>query len=409
MFASLGPIAERAEEIIVTAMAVGVLGWALVLWFRRSLQPWTILSKAIISLVAGGFCLWAAHELGIFGPFLIVLLGVALSVVWTPHLADWVTRPLTNLFLGNDEAPDPRPLYSAAYAQRKRGQTDRALVLVQEQLHRFPNDPEGITLLSQIQAEDLADLSAAQATILNFCESSNAGPRQVYAALTQLADWHIRLATDAAAARDALETIVRRYPDTEFALNAKQKLARLENELTTRLNQRENQKIVVPQGVHNLGLRGAEAYPQPKEIPPGQQAAEYVKHLAAHPEDAATREKLAELYAHHFQRLDLAALELEQLIHQPHQTPRRVAEWLNLLATYQIELGADVATVCGTLRRITERYPNSPAAEVAQRRLERVAHELRAREATSTVKLGEYEQRLGLKTGRPGKDGPKPV
>jgi TolA-binding protein len=409
MFATLGQFADRVWEILVTVLAVVMVGWVFVLWFRRSLQPWTLIFKSLITLVLGVLCLWAAHQLGVFGPFLIVLLGVVLSVVWTPHLADWVTRPLTSLFLGADEAPDPRPLYSAAYAQRKRGQPARAVMLVEEQLRRFPNDPEGITLLAQIQAEDLADLPAAQSIILNFCESSQAGPRQVYAALTQLADWQIRLATDAAAAKASLETIVRRYPDTEFALNAKQRLARLENEFTARLNQNDPQKIAVPQGVHNLGLRGAGAYPQPKEVPPGLQAAEYVKHLAVHPEDAATREKLADLYARHFQRLDLATLELEQLVAQPHQTPRRIAEWLNLLATYQIELGADVETVCGTLRRIVQKYPDAPAAEVAQRRLERVAQELRARGTTSTVKLGEYDQRLGLKTGRPGKHGTEPV
>jgi hypothetical protein len=58
-----------------------------------------------------------------------------------------------------------------------------------------------------------------------------------------------------------------------------------------------------------------------------------------------------------------------------------------------------VATVRATLERIVEQFPDSAAAEVAQRRLERVRQELAAKTATPTKRLGVYEQNIGLKHG----------
>ena len=68
---------------------------------------------------------------------------------------------------------------------------------------------------------------------------------------------------------------------------------------------------------------------------------ENLSQLESHPADTITREKLAVLYAEHFQRLDLAVDQLEQLIALPDETPKHVARWLNLLATLQINVGRD--------------------------------------------------------------------
>ena len=140
---------------------------------------------------------------------------------------------------------------------------------------------------------------------------------------------------------------------------------------------------------------------RPKEIEPGKLAAVYVKHLEQHPHDTEVREKLATIYARDFQRLDLATLELEQLINEPKHKPKQVAAWLNLLANFQVELGADVPTVTATLEEIAARFPDSPMAEIAQRRLARISLELQSKKETPSVKLGVYEQDIGLKYGLP--------
>ena len=126
-----------------------------------------------------------------------------------------------------------------------------------------------------------------------------------------------------------------------------------------------------------------------------------MKHLEQHPHDAEVREKLATIYARDFKRLDLATMELEQLINQPKHKPKQVAAWLNLLANFQVECGADVDAVTATLGKITEMFPDSPMAEIAQRRLARINLEFKGLQATSEVKLGTYEQNIGLKYGNP--------
>jgi len=161
--------------------------------------------------------------------------------------------------------------------------------------------------------------------------------------------------------------------------------------------------MVVPEGVHNLGLLDSMEFLKPKEIEPGKLAAIHVKHLEQHPHDSEVREKLATIYARDFHRLDLATIELEQLIGESRHSAKQIVSWITLLATFQVESGADVATVTATLERIVAMFPNSPAAEVAQRRLARINLELHGKQETPPVKLGVYEQNIGLKYGSPRK------
>ena len=95
-------------------------------------------------------------------------------------------------------------------------------------------------------------------------------------------------------------------------------------------------------------------------------------------------------------------MELGQLINEPRYSPKQVASWLNLLANLQIEAGADVATVTATLQEIVDRFPDLSLAEVTRRRLVRINSELKGREARPEIKLGNYEQNIGLKYGAPG-------
>jgi outer membrane protein assembly factor BamD (BamD/ComL family) len=121
--------------------------------------------------------------------------------------------------------------------------------------------------------------------------------------------------------------------------------------------------------------------------------------LAAHPLDTATREKLAQLYAEHYQRPDLAADQLEQLIQCPNQPARQVVRWLNLLADLHVKQSGDWEAANQTLGRIIELFPESAAAETAQQRIAHLRLELKGREQAQAVKLGTYEQNIGLKKG----------
>jgi hypothetical protein len=89
------------------------------------------------------------------------------------------------------------------------------------------------------------------------------------------------------------------------------------------------------------------------------------------------------------------------LIETPNQPAKRVAHWLNLLADLQVQHGADYETVRGTLEKIVERFPDLAAGEMARTRLGRLKLELKGHKQTPDVKLGVYEQNIGLKQGSP--------
>jgi hypothetical protein len=135
----------------------------------------------------------------------------------------------------------------------------------------------------------------------------------------------------------------------------------------------------------------------------GKLAAIHVKHLEQHPLDMEVREKLALIYANHFQRLDMATAELVQMINSPNQPPKRVAHWLNLLADLQLKHGAKYEPIRATLQRIVDLFPDTGAAGMAATRMAYLKLELKGKEKSQDVKLGSYEDDVGLKSGSPHK------
>lgn len=325
--------------------------------------------------------------------------GLVLAIIWRHSIAALVAKPFTSLYDGGDTPPDPVPTYSTARARQKQGRFQEAVAEIRAQLLRFPTDVEGQLLLAEVQAEGLKDLESAEQTILTFCAQPGHAQKNLAFALYSMADWHLKIAHDSQAARRCLQRIVDHLPDTEFSLGAAQRIAHLASpELRFRLQ--DPKKFVVPDGVRQVGLRQDQQPVKPPEEDPAQLAADYVRHLERHPLDSDAREKLAVLYADHYHRLDLAADQLEQLITQPNQPGRLVVHWLNLLADLQVRCGVDIETVRATLQRIIDRDPALAAAEVTRRRMELLKLEFKALEVNQDVKMGTYEQNIGLKHAR---------
>jgi len=341
---------------------------------------------------AGGFAAIAA--IGLAG-----IWGIVMAITWRHTLIDLLANPIASLYDGGKDEVEPKPFYSIATTKRKTNRPLEAIVEIRKQLAKFPEDYEGVALLASIQAEDLKDLASAESTFNYFCDRPGAPPKQVAAALTQLADWHLKIAQDVATARAVLEKIIARFPETTLALQAAQRIAHLGGTHKILLAAQDRQAVSVPEGVNNIGLLDSSEFLRPAEIDPEKQAGDYVKHLAQHPEDTEAREQLAILYARHYQRLDLATNELAQLIDEPNQPAKRVAHWLNLLADLQIHCGADYDTVRATLEKIVKRFGDLPAGNLAQSRLGRLKLELKGKKETPGVKLGVYEQNIGLKYG----------
>jgi TolA-binding protein len=405
--------------LIITGLLVvcGLIGLAVYFIVKKDHDPAKVIFKFLSSvLLVVGVTLFVAARIARLTEGLtfdnlgtallmmgaIVVAALILTVTWTPHLSDFLVSPLTSIFDGGNEPPERKPMYSIAMTKRNRGKPREAVEEIRRQLEQFPNDFEGVMMLARIQAEDLADLSGAENTLNHFSEWPAAPVKQVAAAYTQMADWHLKSA-DAESARAALQKIIARFPDSESALQAELRIAHLSEAEKMMLAKHDRQDMAVPEGAHNVGLLDSTEFLKPQEVEPGKLAAAHVKHLAEHPNDTEVREKLALIYAKDFKRLDLATMELAQLINEPKHKPKQVAHWLNMLANFQVELGADMPAVRATLGKIIEQFPNLPVADLAQRRLARLENEFKGLRQSASVKMGTYEQNIGLKYGGPRK------
>ena len=399
-------ILQMVVNVFSLVAILGVVGWLCVRALKRSDEPPGLILKWVLTAAALVFEFKvavpeASSGNAIFGLILTLLFGLLMAILWRHSFIDIIANGLGSLYDGGSTPPEPKPFYSIALAKRKLNRPIEAIVEIRKQLARFPNDYEGIHLLAAIQAEDLKDLPGAGITLSLFCDSPAAPPKQVAAALTQLADWHLKLAHDADSARAALEEIIAKFPGSELALAAAQRIAHLGGVEKILLAAQDRQPMAMPEGVKSIGLRDSLRDLIPAETDPAKLAADYVKHLEQHPLDTEAREKLAILYAAHYRRLDLATIELAQLINEPKQPPKHVAHWLNLLADLQIRSGADYDTVRPTLEKIIEHFPGVAVAELAQSRLNCLKLEIKGKKETPDVKLGVYEQNIGLKYGSP--------
>jgi len=397
-------------DVLWLAIAASFVIWRFVRALRRSDDRQTLVFKWVVTGLVLSYVVTriipgfeAGGNAALHALISMLLCGVAMVVTWRDSIVEAMAKPFASLYDGGGQEIEPKPYYSIALSKRAVRKSAEAVAEARKQLDRFPNDFEGIMLLATIQAEDLHDLPGAEITLDNFCASSAAPPRQVAAAMNQLADWHLKLQQDADAARVALEKVIAQFPDTEMALQAAQRIAHLGGTVKILLEAHDRQPKPMPEGVKNIGLLPSAEFLQPEEADPGELATACVKHLEQHPLDTEVREKLAVIYADHYHRLDMATEELRQMIEQRHQPAKRVVHWLNLLADLQVRHGADYDTVRHTLEIIMQQFPDTALASLAQNRLGRLRLEMKGRAETTDVKLGRYEQNMGLKHGPPPK------
>ncbi len=390
---------------ILLAILVPFTAWVFIDRFQRSEERALLLFKWAVTVAL--FCfMWfvigpivgAGGYAAMGGMIIVLACGWTFAIIWRRNIASAIAQPFANLYTGGDTPPDPQAYYSAAMAQRKRGQYEEAVATIQKELEKFPTDFAGQLLLAEIQMENLKDFPAAEVTIKCLCSQPDHAPRNISLALNTLADWHLKYNHDLDAARAALQRIMDTMPDSEMAVLAAQRIASLANPEHLMSPHYERKSFTVVEGVKNLGLLDPRFHPKPADPDAAAEAGELVKHLQSHPLDAEARERLAAIYSKHYNRPDLAADQLEQLIAYPNQPQKRVVHWLHMLADFQVRHGADFETVRATLQRIIDLYPKTAVADVAFSRITHLKLELKAtKEASPAVKLGTYEQDIGLK------------
>ncbi len=383
---------------------LGFGGYFFVKIVRRSEDPALLIFKWVLTAVAvtlmivviGPMMKQGGYGAAFGGIPATAVAGLVLAITWRKNIASMVASPFGNLYDGGTTEIEPRPVYSQAISLRKRGNPQEALLLVRAELERFPTDLEGQILMADIQAENLNDLAGANITIQRICNQAEHTPGNIGYALNTLADYYLKLNQDRDTARETLQQIIERFPDSEVSMLAAQRIASLAS--TEHLvAPHDRKKFAVAEGVKDVGLIDPKFYQAPADPDAAKEAEKLVAHLHQHPLDGEAREKLAIIYADHYHRLDLAADQLNQNINYPNQPQKRVVHWVNRLADLQIRHGENYDTVRATLQRIVDLFPGVAAAEVATNRINLLKLELKGREKVTDVKMGTYEQDVGLK------------
>jgi tetratricopeptide (TPR) repeat protein len=386
MDAPVTALAFHPGAVLTALLFGGLLFWFLWRWARRSEDaPLVLMGKIILTLLMLAVVLisvWKIHP--IMGVVLGATAGVFGTILWGSNIGSWFAGFFTGIFDGGSAEPDRRPFYAVARAHEKQARYAAAIAAIEAQLKSFPDDVEGLLLLAEIQARRLGDWTSAAATVERVA-GNEALPVPVRArALQALADWRLDDAGDSAGAREIFRSIVERFPDTAESREASQRLARM-GDGVWRPRGVEPARLAVPKGEDRLGLRVAfEPPPAPSEDPV-REAARLCQRLSEHPQDIATRERLAGVYAEGLNRLDLAVAELESLIAEPLAPPKSIARWLHLIADLEMRHGTE-AGARAALSRIAEMFPNTALAAAAQSRLEHLKLELRSRKPTSRLR-----------------------
>lgn len=385
----------------IGALFVGGIAWIMIRSLKKSEDPARLVFKWVLTGVVMGVLLAfgaGARDPGsrVIAVVFAAVCGIVLTFIWATSVIDAVARPFMDLYSGGSRELDPQPFYSIAEAKRKRGLYREAAAEIRTQLARFPGDVTGTLMLADIEAEHFGDLTAAQSTIERLVSQPGLAPVNISAALNRLADWHLRFGQDPGSARTALERIIDLLPDTEQSYLASQRIAHLTTPAMLAEKQ-EPHRLKIGEYEQRVGLVTTPLTVAPPTEDGAEAAGKLVRHLEEYPLDAEAREKLALIYADHYQRLDLAHEQLEQLIAQPNAPSKQVAHWLNAMADLHIKHAADAGGARAALQRIAELFPHSAAAETARNRIAHLQLELRAKKKSQVVKLGSYEQNIGLK------------
>ena len=118
-------------------------------------------------------------------------------------------------------------MYARALERIKQRRYSAAEREVLRQLEKCDSDFNGWMLLADLYANHFNDLDEADRLIRELCRQPEINRAQMCEALNRLADWHLTLARNTAAARRALETICEAFPATHYGDAAQQRINRI--------------------------------------------------------------------------------------------------------------------------------------------------------------------------------------
>lgn len=317
---------------------------------------------------------------------LTCLAGTALPVLWLVWVGGWYTAGFGALLIGLPIAgygksilrkPKQRPMYSRAIARMKFGKYSDAEMEIIRQLEHAENDFDGWLMLADLYATQFKDIAEAEQIILEVCDHPKVTPSQISIALHKLADWQLTVANDPEAADRTLQVVKARLPNTHLARMAELRRGQLPHSRRELQEQRQPRHIPLPALNDSSDVVASSITPEQATA----QMNQLIEQLTRNPNNVVDREKLARLLAEPLGKVDVAIEQLELLVQMQDQIEVKRAEWLSLIAAWQLKLQQDESASVGTLERIVREFPHTPQAFAAHRRINLLRAEAAARQA----------------------------
>ncbi len=377
---------SRMEALTAPAVAIIVSYWTTVnfLWFiSAAYSRTTTRSREVIVGIVGWGLLAFPLTAG-----LIRFLG------WESagYVALLCLLPLVHF--GSEVQEEEVPVqasYAKAIAKIKFGKYAEAESEVIQELERCENDFDGWLMLAELYANHFHDLAEAERTVRELATEPKTTPSQIGVAFHRLADWHLRLADDPAAARRALEAIVTLLPGSHLAHMAQLRMNQLPASREELVEQKEKGRTFrLPALNEELDESVASEVPALDPTEAATRVNGCVQKLRQNPDDVAAREQLAQLFAEQTGKAAMGIEQLRLLLGMQNQPDQKRVAWLALIASWQLRYLQDREAARATLEELIHEYPQTAQAFAAQRRLTQMDFEVRVqriKDAATRIRL----------------------
>lgn len=337
-----------------------------------------------------------------FLPIFGTVLGLCIAVIWAGPAITVLIQPLLNGFYPNEELEDA-PVYSSAIRLRNQGLFNQAIEAINKELQKFPEDPQGYILKSQIFARNMREpeeaINQLEAFLTN--EGHPPSPQAQIVILNQLAEVCLEYLNDRTRACGYFKVVVDQYPDSEAGQAAEQRIAQLMISSAAKAKQ-PIQKLEVESSGIDYGLEFGRDYVDPNLKKPIDDIPidELRTHLIEYPKNFAARKELVSRLVNEENQPEEAIHYIQEALEIPYQSMKQRADWFHTMADIQIKQLDNINAARATLLMLANEDPGSAMASIAQKRLATLKRELEPLKEKQRITMGEYEPDIGLKVKR---------
>lgn len=211
-----------------------------------------MIKRLFAGAVVFGFCWWLFQRMpgmpvGLSFPLTLVsgfVLGLLIMKYFIPGVAETMVDLAYSGGGSSEEHPDAQGKQPAALSLMARGDFQGALEEYQRTLKASPDDLHAIGEIAKIRAEHLDDPSGAIAFLsAQLSDRRWAQDGEVFI-LFRIAGIERAVRHDRAAAREVMEQVIARFPNTRHSANARHKLEEWQRE-EAREEQIQRRKLAV--------------------------------------------------------------------------------------------------------------------------------------------------------------------